>query len=255
MNRLTAFIVEVDENSLLSTERSIKQHCPEIEIIGKFLSPENALFEAKTVAPNVVFLEIQLAEMNGIELAKKLLELAIPCIFVTSQLQFALAALKINAIDFIVKPIKSKELIDSIRKVELSAQTKSQKLQLLIEGVNDFFHDKNKVMHEYVALPTISDITVSSIEVILYCEGIGNYTKVIFKHGFETMLSKTLSIVEQQLNPNLFFRVHNKYLVNIRYIKRMVRNGAGGILVMEDGSQLPLSKSRRKGFLSRLAIL
>jgi two-component system LytT family response regulator len=146
-------------------------------------------------------------------------------------------------------------LIDSIKKVELSAQTKSQKLQRLIEGVNDFFRDKNKGMHEYVALPTISEITVSSIEVILYCEGIGNYTKVIFKHGFETMLSKTLSIVEQQLNPNLFFRVHNKYLVNIRYIKRMVRNGAGGILVMEDGSQLPLSKSRRKEFLSRLAIL
>jgi two-component system LytT family response regulator len=255
MNRLTAFIVETDENSLLSTERTIKQYCPEVKIVGKFVSTVSALSEARTLAPNVVFLEIQLAEMNGIELAKKLFLLGIPFIFVTSELQFALAALKINAIDFIAKPIEPKDLIDAIKKVNLGARTKSQKFQVLIEGINDFFRHKNKSTCEYVALPTIADITLSNVEVILYCEGIGNYTKVIFKHGLETMLSKTLSIIERQLNPHLFFRVHNKYLVNVRYIKRMIRNGAGGILVMEDGSQLPLSKSRRKEFLSRLVIL
>lgn len=255
MNQLTAFIVERDENSLLSIERSIQQYCPAVKVVGRFINPENALSLAQTSPPNVVFLEVQLVEMNGIELAKKLHQLRIPSIFVTSHFQFALAALKINAIDFILKPVNPKELIDSIKKVELGARTKSQKLRLLIEGVNDFFRDKSKINSEYVALPTISDITVSNVEVILYCEGIGNYTKVIFKHGFETMLSKTLSLIEQQLNPSLFFRIHNKYLVNIRYIKRMVRNGGGGILVMEDGSQLPLSKSRRKEFLSRLAIL
>lgn len=255
MNQLTAFIVEGDENSLLSTERAIKQYCPEVKIIGKFISAHEALSVANSLAPSFVFLEIHLLEMNGIELAKKLNLLSIPSIFITSHFQFALTALKINAIDFVLKPIDPKDLINSVKKAGLNAQTKSEKLQLLIEGVNDFFRGKNKNVYEYVALPTISDITVSNVEVILYCEGIGNYTKIIFKHGFETMLSKTLSIIEQQLNPNLFFRVHNKYLVNIQYIKRMVRNGAGGILVMEDGSQLPLSKSRRKEFLSRLAIL
>lgn len=255
MNPLTAFIVESDENSLVSTERAIKQYCPGVKIVGRFVRPEDALSFASTHAPSFAFLEINLGEMNGLELAKRLLQLRVPSIFVTSQFQFALAALKMNAIDFVLKPINPKELITSVKKAELNAQTKSEKLQLLIEGVTDYFRDKNKSIYEYVALPTISDITVSNVEVILYCEGIGNYTKIIFKHGFETMLSKTLSLIEQQLNPTLFFRVHNKYLVNIRYIKRMVRNGAGGILVMEDGSQLPLSKSRRKEFLSRLAIL
>ena len=255
MNQLTAFIVERDESSLLSIERAIKQYCPTVKIIGKFTSAREALSSANSRAPSLAFLEIPLLEMNGIELAKRFNLLRIPSIFVTSEFQFALAALKINALDFVAKPIDPKDLINSVKKARLNAQTKSQKLQLLIEGVNDFFRDNKKSVHEYVALPTIADITVSNVEVILYCEGIGNYTKIIFKHGFETMLSKTLSIIEQQLNPNLFFRVHNKYLVNIRYIKRMVRNGAGGILVMEDGSQLPLSKSRRKEFLSRLAIL
>lgn len=255
MNQLTAIVVESDEDSLSSTERCIRQHCPGIKIIGKFIDPQNAFSSAKTLVPSVAFLEIHLTEMSGIELAKKLLQLRIPSVFVSSHFQFALAALKISAVDFVLKPIDPKELIDSVKKVELGAQTKSQKLQRLIKGLSDLYWNKNNNAHEFVALPTISDITVSHVEVILYCEGIGNYTKVIFKHGLQTMLSKTLSAIQQQMNPHRFFRVHNKYLVNIQYIKRMVRNGGGGILVMEDGSQLPLSKSRRKEFLSKLAIL
>ncbi|HTH55291.1 MAG TPA: LytTR family DNA-binding domain-containing protein [Cyclobacteriaceae bacterium] len=254
MKQLTAIIVECDTRGLLSTTRCIRQHCPEIRIIGKFTSPNKALLSASTLAPSVAFLEIHLTELTGIELAKKLQLLQIPIIFVSRNFQFALAALKIGAVDFLLKPIKRKELIDSVRKVKLGIQSKSQKLQNLVNSVNNFFVNKTSTCG-YVALPTISDITVTNVENVLYCEGVGNYTKIIFKHGFEMTLSKTLSIIQLQLNPQLFFRAHNKYLVNIRHIKRVIRYGAGGILVMEDGAQLPLSKSKKKEFKNILATL
>jgi two-component system LytT family response regulator len=254
MTQLTAIIVESDDEGRSATERSIRLHCPEIKIVGKFASPKNALLSAVKLAPNVAFLEIHLAGMSGIELSKELHLLKIPTVFISSHFQFALAALKINAVDFILKPINPKELIESVKKIKQINQTKAHKFQQLLTGVNDFFRIKKSAC-EFIALPTSADITVTNVEKILYCEGVGNYTRVIFTHGLETTLSKTLLILQQQLNPNLFFRAHNKYLVNIGHIKRMVRNGAGGILILEDGSHLPLSKSRRKEFMSRLVIL
>src|ERR1043166_3481137 len=104
MNQLTAIIVETDEEGCSSTERCIRQHCPEVKIVGRFASPKHALLSAVSLVPSVAFLEIHLAGMSGIELSKELHQLQIPTVFISSHFQFALAALKISAVDFILKP-------------------------------------------------------------------------------------------------------------------------------------------------------
>jgi two-component system LytT family response regulator len=252
MENISAFIVDDDDIALRDTEMNLSMYCPEIKIIGKFLNPAQAIEASKTQLPKVVFVDIQMEEMSGIDLAKEFEQLRILTVFISSYSQFALQALKTGAVDLLIKPIKPQELIASVQRIKSVLTPKTEKLQSAINHFDDLVAEST---NKFIALPTISEITIADMNDIIYCQGLGNYTKVIFKHETEVVLSKTISLVEKQLDSNLFVRIHSKYLVNLKFVSRMLRNEGSGILVMENGASLPLSRSKRKQFLKRITIL
>src|SRR5258708_23589842 len=102
MKKISAMIVEDDITDLLITEYNLNTYCPEIKIEGKFLNSTQALDAAKKKLPNVAFIDINMGGVNGIELAKEFQLLKIQTVFISAHSQFALQALKISALDFLV---------------------------------------------------------------------------------------------------------------------------------------------------------
>ena len=88
---------------------------------------------------------------------------------------------------------------------------------------------------------------------IIYCNADSNYTHIVLSEGRKYTLSKTLKDVEQMLMPLDFFRVHQSYLINFKYLKKYLRDD-GGYVVMSDGKTIPISKRRKDEFLARMKL-
>ncbi len=86
---------------------------------------------------------------------------------------------------------------------------------------------------------------------ILYCKADGNYTEIFLNNNKKEMLSKKIKNVEMLINNNSFYRVHNSYLVNIKYVKELVKTGAS-YLVLEDQTKIPISRSKKTSLIDLL---
>lgn len=248
-----AVLVDDDEISLMALEYALSRYCPEVKIIAKYESPVEALKWASARTPDLVFLDIKMEEMSGIELAKRFNTMSVRTVFVSSYGQFALQALRVSAVDFLMKPVDPSELMATVSRTRLAILSRGQKLQAVVRQARVKFPRWRA--NQYVALPTIRDITIADMTDILYCEGMGNYTKVVLRSRQEITLSKTLALIEIALDSELFVRIHNKFLINFIHVAKLVRKKGGAELIMPDGREIPVSKSRRKYFMSKVAVL
>ena len=100
-------------------------------------------------------------------------------------------------------------------------------------------------------MPLAGKIIYVSPENIIYCKADGNYTEIFLKEGKKEMVSKKLKTIEELFNNNMFFRVHNSFLVNIHYIKEFIK-GEGQYLVLENQMKIPVSRSKRSTLIDLL---
>jgi two-component system LytT family response regulator len=87
---------------------------------------------------------------------------------------------------------------------------------------------------------------------ILYCQAESNYTSVVLAGGKKVLVSKVLKEIDEALSGPDFFRIHNSFLINLNHIKKYVR-GEGGYIIMEDGANISISRSRRQEFMEQFS--
>lgn len=108
------------------------------------------------------------------------------------------------------------------------------------------------IAHPKIALPVTEGLRFEPITNICYLEAAGNYTFIYFKDGERLLVCRTLQDMQDRLAaPYHFLRIHRSYLINIEYLDRYVR-GKGGYVILEGGTNLAVSSSRRQEFLTRL---
>ncbi|MEZ5195537.1 MAG: response regulator [Bacteroidales bacterium] len=107
--QIRAVIIDDEKHSLISTEILIQKYCPGIDIIGKSLSPEQGIELIESLHPDLVFLDIAMPRMNGFELLQALQFREFALIFTTAYNTYAINAFKVNAIDYLLKPIEPEE--------------------------------------------------------------------------------------------------------------------------------------------------
>ena len=245
MEKLTAILVDDETHCLETLQWDLEQFCPEIEVLETCDSPEKGMKAIQKHQPDLVFLDIEMPGMNGFELLRKLAPVHFDVIFTTAYDQFALDAIKSNALDYLLKPIDGEELTTSVQKV---LQQRSQPItQTLLEQLFENLKGQNPSFPS-VALPTMEGLEFVEIQDIVYCESSSNYTYIYAMSGDRILVSKTLKEVESMLEGNHFFRVHNSYLVHLIYVKKYVK-GKGGYLVLKNGSEIPVARSRKEDLL------
>lgn len=196
--------------------------------------------------PDLLFMDIQLSDGVGFELFDHV-SITCPVIFTTAYDEYTLKAIKHSALDYLLKPVDKAELAKAIAKAkkQYDKNNAAEKIDQLLAALN------LKTTTHQVALPTMEGLLMINTDDILYCESDSAYTYFVFTDGKKILSAKTLKEVEEVLTAKNFYRVHNSFLINLRYIKKYIK-GAGGEVVMVNDKHIPISRTKKQEFLGML---
>ena len=246
MTTLKAILIDDEESGLNSLKQKILQHCPSVEIIALCNKPADGLAAINDLLPDLVFLDIEMPLMNGFTLLQQVSFKNFELIFVTAYDYYAINAIRVSAIDYLVKPVEIDLLVSAVKKAhEKKENEPNKRLELFLENATN----KQKKLHK-IAIPTFNGIQFIKIEDIIYLEASGNYTKFYLTHSRQYMVSRTLKEFEDMLPNNLFVRIHNSHVINLDFAEKYIR-GEGGQVVLTENIVLEVSK-RKKNELMKI---
>jgi two-component system LytT family response regulator len=214
----------------------------ELDIIGQADSVSSGIEILKRTKPNIVLLDINLADGTGFDILKKLDQISFKIIFITAHEEYAVQAFKFSAVDYILKPIVAGELIDAVERASKAIQREDTELKL-----GALFSNLEKI--KKIVLKTAESIHIINIKNIIRCEADVNYTTFYLENSEKLMVSKTLKEYAELLEPSGFFRTHQSHLVNLDHVLRFDKT-EGGHLVMDDESIVPVSSRKRETLFS-----
>ena len=243
---LKTYLLDDEPNCTDVLQVLLGKYCPEVQVTGIFNDPEQALEAIRREKPALLFLDIEMPILNGFELLRQCEPLDFKVIFTTAYDQYAVKAFKFNALDYLLKPIDKDELSAAVRKAKLAASPSAAQL-------SSVQYLKSNPTPERIALPVGQELLLVEVADIQYFESEGSYVSVFLKdQNKPVVLSKSLREFEELLNNPGFFRAHNSYLVNLRHIKKIMRND-GGEIVMANGRSLPVARAKKAELMGLIA--
>lgn len=245
MSRLRIMIIDDEVGSIKALEWELKVFQTEVEVIGTAQDPHQGLEMLRTDPPDILFLDIEMPGMNGFELLEKAAPLHCDVIFTTAYDKFAVKAFEVSAIDYLLKPVDEEELGRALQKVREKSNIGS--LQQRLELLMDTLKRKDPNIRTIV-VPTMESLEFLDVDEITRFEADSNYTKIHRVDSKPLLVSKTLKTLELMVEGMGFFRIHNSHLVNVKFIKKLMR-GDPGTIVMKDETTLPLSRGRKGDLL------
>lgn len=219
-----------------------------IELCGSFQSVDDGLQAIKQIKPQLIFLDVEIDKETGFDLLKRFPSINFEVIFTTAHNKYAVEAFKFSAIDYLLKPVDENDLAKAIHKLQEKISTKEsiKKFENLLFNLNAANTSKK------ICVPVVNGFEFISLNNIIRCESDVNYTTLFMKNNHKLTVSKTLKEFEEMLHDYNFYRVHNSHLINIDHIKSYNKRD-GGIVIMDDGSEVEVSVRRKDSFLKRLA--
>ena len=252
-NKLTmikAVIVDDEQLAIESLQWEIENFSQDVKVVETFTNPKEAVSGINYLKPDLVFLDIEMPEIDGFQLLQLLDYRNFDLIITTAYNQYAIQAFKANAIDYLLKPVDPDDLIQAVEKVK--KRYGSDFATQNIETVIDKFIRNNKERQKKIPLPLNQKIILVKPEDILYCKSDGSYTTVFMSNGEKYLVSKSMKYVEDLLS-NDFIRIHKSYIVNIFEIKEFIKQGNGEI-ILTNGKIIPISRTHRKQVMEALNI-
>lgn len=237
---MTNIVIIDDEAHCTDVLKSLieKTHS-DYNITGVFTNPLQGLAFIKSNPPDLLFLDIEMPNLNGFSLLDNLLPIDFDVIFTTAYDQHAIKAFGYSAINYLLKPITEKSIVKALSSWEKRRKkTSEQQWQLLQEQLK---HSDRAASQ--IALPTGVGYQIVEIENIVRCQSDSNYTHVHCKGDVNILISRTLKEIEALLSNHGFVRVHQSHLINPNFVKGILKNH-GGRVVMEDGAEVPVSRQK-----------
>ncbi|HFA49080.1 MAG TPA: response regulator transcription factor [Bacteroidetes bacterium] len=243
--KLKAVIIDDEADSIEALQWELEYYSEEVEVIATFSSPEAALATLPNLSVDMVFLDIEMPVLNGFDLLQRLEKIDFEVVFTTAYDEFAIKAIKVNALDYLLKPVDETELRKVLRKAR--EQQSGSDTQRQLEQLFTYLQ-KQRPGFPSIALPTMEGLEFVEADEILRCQSNSNYTYIYLTNNESFLVSRTLKEVEGLLAGHHFCRVHHSHVVNLKYVRRYLK-GKGGELIMKDGTTVPVSRSRKEGLL------
>lgn len=239
---MRAVIID-DHQEIRSTIRSIIEGSEyPILIEGEAGSVVEGLKLIKSVEPDLIFLDVEMPDGTGFDLLSLLDHENFKVIFVTSHDEFAIKAFRFSAIDYVLKPIDSEELVEAI--------DKAQKLHSPATHISTLLNNQKRQENKLVLSDQKTTYLVETSEVIR-CEADGNYTSFYLTENRRIIVSKTIKNYENLLIDHGFFRTHQSHLINLAFFDRYDRT-EGGIIYMKNGDPIPLAIRKKESLMTTL---
>lgn len=246
---ISAIIVDDLENARNGLARIVEQNCPDVRILGKASTAEEAKEMIRRLSPALVFLDIKMPNKNGFQMLEEIDVIDFDVIFTTAYHEFAIKAFRFSALDYLTKPISPKLLIEAVDrfKKKQNDEQKQQRFEVLFENTNNNINSYSRI-----AIPTLTGLTMLNISNLIYCKGDGNYTNLYLLNNKKPILSsKTLKYYEDLLPTSIFFRAHKSSLLNLNLVKQYLKT-EGNTAVMVNGDTIEVSERNKKSFYERL---
>jgi two-component system LytT family response regulator len=240
---LKALIVDDEPKLAEVLALKIRDHLPQLRVVGKAQNISDAERLIQEQAPDLVFLDIRMPGGSGFQLFDRFPQPSFSTIFVTGYDEFALDAFRVSAVDYLLKPVRTQALIEAVQKLE--ARTKgSDNMALLRHNMQHMGDQETKV-----AIPGVEVYDFVRVKEIVRLEGDQRYTRIYLQDGRELLSSYHLGKYREMLGPYSFFSPHKSHLINTTHIRRYL---AEGTVIMEDGSTVPVSRRKRDEFIQKV---
>jgi two-component system, LytTR family, response regulator len=249
---LRAVLIDDDPTNSQILSLKIKKITNEVEIVKIFTMPREALLEVPTLQPDVLFVDIDMPEMDGFTLVKSLgNQINAKVVFVTAFSQYTLNALRLSAFDYLTKPVEPEDLAQTLARLlaqspqKNSAEQRLNQMELLLQQLN------TPKQNSTIALPTQDSILFVAVSDIIQIEASSNYSIFYLQNKTAVMVSKTLKEYEEALQSEHFVRVNRSNMVNLKFVKAYIKRD-GGFLQLENNTEISVSPNKREEILLKL---
>ncbi|HEX8529819.1 MAG TPA: LytTR family DNA-binding domain-containing protein [Cytophagales bacterium] len=245
---LKVIIIDDEPDCVRLLAHELATHCPQVQVVGQTSSSEEGLRLIQVLAPDLVFLDIEMPRLNGFQLLEKVGDLSFGLVFVTAYNDFAVKAFRFSALDYLLKPVDSDELREAVGKAERRQRVDTRQLDMLRTQLG------SRHLADKIAVPYGQGVMFLPVKEVIYCEADSNYTRVIATGNRNYLLTRTLRDVQEVLEEQGFVRVHRQYLVNRDQIK-MLMKGEGTYLVMNNEASIPVARNQKDKLMQQFGWL
>jgi two-component system LytT family response regulator len=216
---MKAVIIDDERLARVELRRLLADH-PEVQVAGEARAGEEALEVISSAAPDLIFLDIQMPGMSGFELLERLEDVP-QVIFTTGYDEYAIQAFEVNALDYLMKPIAPARLAAAIARVRAR-------------------HPKSRL--EQVFVRDGERCWIVRLADVFLMESDGNYTRLCFGSD-RPLIRRSLSALEEQLDPAIFFRANRKQIVNLKWVQETAAGIGGALAVtLRGGREVEISR-------------
>lgn len=213
----------------------------ELQVVGIFNEPAKALDSITELNIDVLFLDVEMPGMNGFQFLERLGTFNFEVIFTTAYDSYTLDALRISAVDYLLKPVDQEDLQTAITRLRKRVAEKMMYKAVKLE----------KKATNRLALPTAEGVYLVEKANILRVEAMSNYSVFLLADAKKIVVSKTLKDYENVLDDEHFMRINRSVIINLDYVVKY-RKGDGGTLELSDGSEIEVSPQKKDLLLQRL---
>ncbi|TDX02338.1 LytTR family two component transcriptional regulator [Dinghuibacter silviterrae] len=211
----------------------IERYTNDIALAGSAGYVDKGVRLISETQPELVFLDVRLADGTGFDVLKKLPERDFELIFVTAYEEYAVDAIRASASDYLLKPIGIPEFEQAVSRVRAKICEKKKRLS---------FPDRK------IGVATQAGYEFIETKDITWCTAEGSYTHFYMQGGLRMLSTRNLGFYEELLDAQYFFRIHHSTIINLRFLKSFIK-GRNSFVVLMDGTKLEISQRRKAEFL------
>lgn len=243
-SKLKIVLVDDSSDAREVLKDSLNIFWQDYEILGEAhdINSAKALIEAQQ--PDLVFLDIDLNGEHGFDLLSHFPKPSFQVIFCTGFDNYAIDAFRVNAVDYLLKPIDPEALVAALEKVRKIR--KEGNIRSHLQNISSLLHNQQE---EKILLSNTEGTSLVEINKIICIDGEGSYSTFFIENEDKIIVSKNLKYYENLLDNSLFFRSHQSHLVNLNFIKTILPTQQS--LLLKSGKEVPLARAK-KGEINEL---
>ncbi|WP_447641582.1 MULTISPECIES: LytR/AlgR family response regulator transcription factor [Chitinophagaceae] len=247
---MRAILIDDEPNNITNLSALLTKYCPQVQIVGSETDSTRAIALIKEKHPELLFLDIQMPVKSGFDIVEEIGFSDLALVFVTAYDQYGIQALRVSAVDYLLKPIDIEQLKNAVQRAEkkMNQQRKNENLDNLLS----LLHNRHHLENHRIAISSTGETRFVYVREILHCESDNSYTFIHLENGEKLLSSQPMHHYESVLVSYGFIRTHQSHLVNKTFVKSIIKKD-GQYVQLANGDLIPISRYKldevKKGLL------